>query len=53
VENLTAFVDRCEADLGTSNSLRAKSLSVLDESLLDDLNHVVATTADSSQVDKN
>jgi len=53
VEDLTALVDRCKSDFGVGNSILSKSFPVLNECLLNDVDHIVATTANSTKVNKN
>jgi len=53
VQNLTALVDRCESDFGVGNGILSKSFPVLNECLLNDVDHIVTTTTDSTKVNKN
>ena len=49
-KDLAAFVDPEEALSGDINNLRSECLSMLDQSLLNDLEHLVGATTDIRQV---
>ena len=53
MDDLTALVDRCKTDFGVGNGILSKPFSVLNECLLNDVDHIVTTTADSTKVNKN
>ena len=50
MQNLTTLVDRSKADLCVGNSTLSKTLSMLNECLLNDLDHIVTASVDSTQM---
>ena len=52
MKNFAAFVDRGKANFGVGDSLLSEALPVLDEVLLNNLDHIVRATADSTKADE-
>ena len=52
MQNLAALVNRGEAKLSVGNSSLSETLPVLDEMLLNNLNHIIRATTNSTKIDK-